>query len=543
MTHLAHNEKMVFMKKFVFLLILLLFSNSVLAGTQWITKKNSTKSKVKTLEQMYVDGLLTRNECIKAKKKILKSKTITGCKKIETNQDSEVTYIAKKKKKKDKQVTKGTWGMPLCTHSSNVYFLSSDAPCSGSMHYIINKKHSLYEYYYSKLTETQIAKKESSTTTKKKVVEKKIEKYVPEETQEDNIKPNIKIDPTFTFKDPEYVLTGKVTDKGGSEKFYLHYKTPTSKKKLVKLENGKFKIERFSIEDETITLIATDEYRNETRKVVKVIIAMEDETEIAKIYDKPKPIIKGEKNNKRVAIIIGVESYENTPVKALYANNDAEMFKIFANRSLGINNSNIKAIIDTNAKKMDIVRTLKLWLPKKIIPNESELFVFFSGHGYPSENEGLHLIPQNGDPRLLEDSAISHNYIINLIKKTKPKSVTIFLDACYSGQGKDGEALIAGLKPLVLVANEEKAPLNFNIFSSSKSHQVSGTIKEAEHGMFSYYLMKGLEGKADENEDKKITNGELITYLKKNVSEEAFAQNREQDPTLSGNFDKVLMRY
>ena len=73
--------------------------------------------------------------------------------------------------------------------------------------------------------------------------------------------------------------------------------------------------------------------------------------------------------------------------------------------------------------------------------------------------------------------------------------------------------------------------------------QTSGSIEQAKHGIFSYYLMKGIEGNADTNEDKKITNGELIAYLKKNVSEEAFINNRQQEPMLSGDPDKVLMSY
>ncbi len=61
--------------------------------------------------------------------------------------------------------------------------------------------------------------------------------------------------------------------------------------------------------------------------------------------------------------------------------------------------------------------------------------------------------------------------------------------------------------------------------------------------MFSYFLMKGMEGTADENNDKQITNGELITYLQDNVSKIAFSQNRQQDPMLSGDPDQVLMSY
>ena len=61
--------------------------------------------------------------------------------------------------------------------------------------------------------------------------------------------------------------------------------------------------------------------------------------------------------------------------------------------------------------------------------------------------------------------------------------------------------------------------------------------------MFSYFLMKGMEGAADENNDKNITNGELISYLQDNVSKVAFSQNRQQDPGMSGDKDKILFSY
>ena len=55
--------------------------------------------------------------------------------------------------------------------------------------------------------------------------------------------------------------------------------------------------------------------------------------------------------------------------------------------------------------------------------------------------------------------------------------------------------------------------------------------------------MKGLEGKADSNQDKKITNGELLSYLDDNVSQKAAELGREQNPSLSGDPDKVLIIY
>ena len=120
----------------------------------------------------------------------------------------------------------------------------------------------------------------------------------------------------------------------------------------------------------------------------------------------------------------------------------------------------------------------------------------------------------------------------------------MFLDTCYSGVSRDEQMLLASARPIRIIANEEEGiPNNFTIFSASQLDQISSGLKEAKHGIFSYYLMKGLEGNADKNSDNQITNGELIAYLKQNVSEEAFINNRQQEPMLSGDPDKVLINF
>ena len=85
--------------------------------------------------------------------------------------------------------------------------------------------------------------------------------------------------------------------------------------------------------------------------------------------------------------------------------------------------------------------------------------------------------------------------------------------------------------------------MNFTVFSASKLNQISSGLKGAKHGIFSYYLMKGLEGKADSNKDKKITNGELLAYMDENVSQKASELGRQQNPSLAGDPDQVLMKY
>ena len=120
----------------------------------------------------------------------------------------------------------------------------------------------------------------------------------------------------------------------------------------------------------------------------------------------------------------------------------------------------------------------------------------------------------------------------------------MFFDTCFSGISRDEKTLLASARPIRIIANEDEGiPNNFTIFSASQLDQISSGLSEAKHGIFSYYLMKGLEGKADTNNDRKITNGELLSYLDNNISQKASELGRQQNPSLAGDPDKVLMSY
>ena len=395
----------------------------------------------------------------------------------------------------------------------------------------------------------EVAKEEKPVTQKNventtsEIVKKTKDTFKPDTNTIDNIKPKIIINNDLVFDNPEFVLKGSVIDEGGSENIYLFIQTKGEKRQRVNLKNGKFEISRFSLDNQEYTLTAIDGSNNKFSKKINVKIELKNEQNLANQYDELKPLKITKKNPKRVAIIIGIENYEATKVKALYANKDAKLFSYFANKSLGVTESNIKLLIDDEATRLNTILAMKRWLPKKIIKNETELFIFFSGHGYPAK-DGAYIIPYNGDPRILEESALSQKYIINQIMKFEPKSVTMFFDACYSGQSNTGEALVAGLKPLKIVAEEGTIPEIVNIFSSSKIDQTSSTIKEAKHGIFSYYLMKGLQGDADQDKNQQITNLELSKYLKKHISDEALKQNHDQEPMINTKKpNQVIMKF
>ena len=74
--------------------------------------------------------------------------------------------------------------------------------------------------------------------------------------------------------------------------------------------------------------------------------------------------------------------------------------------------------------------------------------------------------------------------------------VTMFIDACYSGQSRNGGTLVAGLKPIALKTEEMAYPPEFTVITASAADQFSSASQDLKHGIFSFYLMKGMEGDA-----------------------------------------------
>ncbi len=94
---------------------------------------------------------------------------------------------------------------------------------------------------------------------------------------------------------------------------------------------------------------------------------------------------------------------------------------------------------------------------------------------------------------------------------------------------------------MTLKSEKKLFPDNFTVITASHADHISSSSPDLKHGIFSYYLMKGMEGDADANKDGKITLGEMQTYLVENVGRQAGMMNRKQEPQLIGDGSKVLV--
>ncbi len=292
-------------------------------------------------------------------------------------------------------------------------------------------------------------------------------------------------------------------------------------------------------QDTQLDIVARDVFGNTDTKSIVVTRTVADSTPRYASLDSAR--IKTRASTDSVAIIIGIQNYKRVP-KAEFANSDASAFYDYAIRALGIKPENIKLLLDEQADDIDIVKAFENWLPLQVKKNKTDVYVFYSGHGLPSpDGQSLYFLPYGVDKQYLSRTAVGQKEVVTLLTASKPKSVTMFIDACYSGQTRGGETLLASAKPVSLKADTNAFPSNFTVITASANDQISSSSPELKHGIFSFYLMKGMEGDADGNKDGKITAGEMQEYLSDKVSRQAMSMSRKQDTQLVGDANRVLV--
>ena len=245
-------------------------------------------------------------------------------------------------------------------------------------------------------------------------------------------------------------------------------------------------------------------------------------------------------NQNAAAVIIGISEYQRTEIPAIFADQDARFFYDYAALKLGVPEQNIIELVNDKANEIEIALAIENFLKRRIKQNITDVYVFFAGHGLATEDGSeMYLLPYDGAPQLLERTAISRKQLFNDVAKANPRSVTVFLDTCYSGTTRGTGTLIAS-RPIAIRAKQQNIPDGFTVFTAAGGDQTAKPLEEAKHGMFSYFLMKGMEGDADSNQDNQITAAELHRYVEQNVVQQS---GGSQVPELQGDAGRVLVRF
>ena len=250
-----------------------------------------------------------------------------------------------------------------------------------------------------------------------------------------------------------------------------------------------------------------------------------------------------------VGVVIGIEQYKDI-APAPFAANDATVMAEYFKKVLGIEQVIVLKNDEVTYSKMDdIFNPRSGELASAIKKNETDVFVFYSGHGIPDKNgETTYLFPSDGKIANLENRAYSLSKFYSDLNELGARSVTVILDACFSGVARKTQntqlANLTGQKGIKLKINRPwEYYYNFTVMNSSTNDETSLGFDEAEMGLFTYYVAAGLKGLADKNGDHKITLGELKEYVISNVTETSRKKGGIQTPEFSGNDDQVLVEF
>jgi hypothetical protein len=252
---------------------------------------------------------------------------------------------------------------------------------------------------------------------------------------------------------------------------------------------------------------------------------------LSSMVDKNIPV-NPDKHPRRYALIIGNEDYSRyqrgiaSESNVDFARRDASVFLDYAVKTLGVEDENAFLLKDATAgemqQKIDLISKLAAKSGER-----AEIIFFYAGHGLPDEvTKEPHLIPVDVSGTNL-NAAVKLKDVYSKLSESGAGRITIFLDACFSGGGRDA-ALIAA-RGVKVKPKEEVITGNMVVFSASTGEQSALPLEEEQHGIFTYYLLKKLQETAG-----RVSYGDLADFLKDEVSIESLKINqKEQDPQVN----------
>ena len=274
----------------------------------------------------------------------------------------------------------------------------------------------------------------------------------------------------------------------------------------------------------TILLEAIDASGNIAKRTITIV----RETVEAQAAPEQAPTIPGQ----RYAVIIGISAYRDERLNLRYTVNDAQgLYDVLTDPNYGgIPADNIKLLLSEEATTVNIKKTIGTWLSRKATEDDT-VIIYYSGHGAP-EGAQTYWVTYDADINDLYSTALNNDEITGMLDRVSAKRVITFLDACYSAATVNRRNQKKGIPteiPWEKFAGEGRVTI-----SASDGKQESLELDEYRHGVFTYYLLEGLRGKADANRDGVIEIEEVWDFVKRQVTAKARAEGNTQTPVLQG---------
>ncbi len=218
------------------------------------------------------------------------------------------------------------------------------------------------------------------------------------------------------------------------------------------------------------------------------------------------------------AVLVGVNNYRDSQIPALrYCVSDAQLVhdKLTQcgyedNHILLLAGERSPAHLQPTTYNLQKQVSARL---KDAQPGDT-VIVFFSGHGFLDASGHGYLATQDCEMADLGRTAFRTEDLRELLLQCKASTKFLVLDCCHAGSEKDGSA--AGSSSQAL-GESIGSPGGLVTLGSCRKQETSREWDAQKHGLFTWFLAKGLEGEADADKNRVIDFDELYNYVYDNV--------------------------
>ena len=257
-------------------------------------------------------------------------------------------------------------------------------------------------------------------------------------------------------------------------------------------------------------------------------------THLAKKKTETRPVKTVSKRPDDIAVIIANSNYKKLGkdipnVKPAYT--DAKNIKRYFTGSLGVREGNIIHLKDATGTQMTSVLGSRDDHRGKLFnwtkPNVSKVYVYYAGHGAPAGDRGTaYLVPSDADSETVQLTGYPLKQLYSNLGKIPAKSITVILEACFSGQSQSGY-LSKRTSGITVKPRIPKVPSNMTVISAGAANQVASWEKNDSQSLFTKYFLKGMSGEGDKKpygdgngkvslkELKKYLNGTMTYYARR----------------------------
>ncbi len=241
------------------------------------------------------------------------------------------------------------------------------------------------------------------------------------------------------------------------------------------------------------------------------------------------------------AVVVGVGEYQNLDPKLFlrFAQSDAKaVYRTLISPEGGaFPPENVHLLVGRDATLANIRHEMEDWLPS-VAKEPDRVVVYFSGHGIVDHNAG-YLVPYDLDPNRLSETAYSMKRLgAVMTDKVKARWKVLFADTCHSGK------ITPETSNETVEASLGEMPKTFLTFSATRENEESFEDPKLDggYGIFSYFLVQGLSGKADSVPcDGVVTADELVEYVRSEVRAYVRQRQKYQTPNERGSFDDDMI--